>query len=840
MRRNRAPRQSDRRWSRRGSAALLGAVTAGAIALVPASGAGAATGRGPGTASTGSGGPLAFFTANAPYRRGVVPTVGWTRAHPGAGAGSATGQNTSSPLLTFAGGTDGVGVTTGHERVYLVFWGTQWGKETTVSGGYEGFSGDHSGLAPRLQAFFKGLGTNNENWSGVMTQYCEGVTVGATSCPSDTYHVAYPTGGALAGVWADTSGAAPAMASGAQIGAVSVSAAAHFGNTTAASNRDAQYFVVSPSGTNPDDFKAGGFCAWHDYTSDPWINVASPYGALAFTNFPFLPDLTGGCGANFVNPGPAGALDGVTIVGGHEYAETITDQFPRGGWSDSSGAENGDKCAWITPGYPGGAQDIKLATGSFPVQSTWANDSHGGTCEVSHPVVHNGDIITVSNPGDEATPTGNGVSLQIHASDTASSQKLTYTEMGLPSGLSISASSGVVSGIASGWGTYAVSIVVKDPTGSSATTGFNWTVGSPPATWQTTNTPNPSTSYNQLSGVSCPSKTSCTAVGIAEVSGSGYVPAVEVWNGQAWTITSYLAHIPGQLNSVSCPSTSFCAVVGVRSGASTGLLAAQWVNGQWELEAVPVPTGATGVGLQSVWCASPTQCLAVGRYSIVSGGLATAFALATRWDGHTWSLVSIPSPSHAISVLLNSISCSSASNCEAVGSETSGLGTILPLAEQWNGIAWTSQQIPTVAGAIGLDIASVACPAANACTAVGSSLWPLGAKPAMWRWSGTAWYVVLASPGPSGSSDSRLLSIACYSTSGCTAIGSWTTSSYVNLTWATTWNGSRWMIERTPDPSGAANSQLYSISCTSSTTCAAVGLWFASGGYAHNFVDQTL
>ncbi len=61
-------------------------------------------------------------------------------------------------------------------------------------------SGDPSGEAPYLQEFFKGLGTNNETWSGTATQYCDGVAVGAQSCPaSNTEHVAYPTGGALVG-----------------------------------------------------------------------------------------------------------------------------------------------------------------------------------------------------------------------------------------------------------------------------------------------------------------------------------------------------------------------------------------------------------------------------------------------------------------------------------------------------------------------------------------------------------------------------------------------------------------------------------------------------------------
>jgi len=86
----------------------------------------------------------------------------------------------------------------------------------------------------------------------------------------------------------------------------------------------------------------------------------------------------------------------VTIVGGHEYAETITDQNPPGGWLDASQAEDADKCAWISSGQ-GASQNITLATGTFAVQSTWANDFNGGAggCEISHAIVTNGGA-----PGD--------------------------------------------------------------------------------------------------------------------------------------------------------------------------------------------------------------------------------------------------------------------------------------------------------------------------------------------------------------------------------------------------------------------------------------------------------
>src|SRR6184192_3510702 len=135
--------------------------------------------------------------------------------------------------LSFGGGVDSIGVTSGAPKVYLVFWGTQWGTEGTNSNGYATFTGDPRNAAPYIQAWIKGLGTNGELWSGVMTQYCDGsqVAVGATSCPSGAPHVGYPSG-ALAGIWYDNSAASPSQASGKQLAAEAVKAAGHFGNTT--------------------------------------------------------------------------------------------------------------------------------------------------------------------------------------------------------------------------------------------------------------------------------------------------------------------------------------------------------------------------------------------------------------------------------------------------------------------------------------------------------------------------------------------------------------------------------------------------------------------------------
>lgn len=104
---------------------------------------------------------------------------------------------------------------------------------------------------------------------------------------------------------------------------------------------------------------------------------------IAYTNMPYVTDAGASCGANFNGLGPSA---GITIVGGHEFAETETDIFPSGGWLDGSGAENGDKCAWINSGQ-GAAANVALSNGTFAVQSLWSNAFPGksGGCVLQYP-----------------------------------------------------------------------------------------------------------------------------------------------------------------------------------------------------------------------------------------------------------------------------------------------------------------------------------------------------------------------------------------------------------------------------------------------------------------------
>jgi hypothetical protein len=88
------------------------------------------------------------------------------------------------------------------------------------------------------------------------------------------------------------------------------------------------------------------------------------------------------------------------------------------------------------------------------------------------------NTVTVTSPGNQSTAVGTAVSLQVQASDSASGQTLTYSATGLPAGLSINASSGLITGTPTTAGTSSVTVTAKDTTGATGSATFTWTVNS--------------------------------------------------------------------------------------------------------------------------------------------------------------------------------------------------------------------------------------------------------------------------------------------------------------------------------------------------------------------------
>jgi len=93
-----------------------------------------------------------------------------------------------------------------------------------------------------------------------------------------------------------------------------------------------------------------------------------------------------------------------------------------------------------------------------------------------------GNTVTVTNPGSKTATTGTPFSLQIQATDSNSSQTLTYSATGLPAGLTINSSTGLISGTPTTVQTSSVTVTAKDTTNASGSATFSIAVGSPGGT----------------------------------------------------------------------------------------------------------------------------------------------------------------------------------------------------------------------------------------------------------------------------------------------------------------------------------------------------------------------
>jgi hypothetical protein len=325
------------------------------------------------------------------------------------------------------------------------------------------------------------------------------------------------------------------------------------------------------------------------------------------------------------------------------------------------------------------------------------------------------------------------------------------------------------------------------------------------ATWRIQPTPNPSQGGGFLNAVACPLPSTCTAVG---ASNAGTL--AERWDGTRWTIqpTPNPSQGGGFLSGVACPSASSCTAVGGSNAFTPGArtLAERWDGTRWTIQPTPNPSQGGGF-LNGVACRSPSACTAAGN--------SNAGTLAERWDGTRWTIQPTPNPAGAQFAFLNTVACPSASACTAAGAYLNSAGTVQTLAERWNGTRWAIQPTPNRTAGLNFLI-GVDCAASSACTAAGFSADRSGIlRTLSERWNGTNW-TIQPTPNPAGAAPSQLASVSCTARSACTATGI-----AANLPLAERWDGARWRVQHTPAPAGGGF--LAAVSCISSVACTAVG-----------------
>jgi hypothetical protein len=292
--------------------------------------------------------------------------------------------------------------------------------------------------------------------------------------------------------------------------------------------------------------------------------------------------------------------------------------------------------------------------------------------------------------------------------------------------------------------------------------------------WSVAPSPNQGSGVNALYGVSCIGLTKCVAVGTYYANPTTDQTLVESWNGHAWSITPSPNQGSGGnlLVGVSCTSSTDCVAAGEYGNASNiqQTLVESWNGTAWSITPSP-DQGSGSNNLNGVSCTGPTSCVAVGDYS---GNPIPTLNLVESWNGTAWSITPSPDPAGAVNALFG-VWCTSSTNCMAVGFSKPSVPVLSEsvsqnLVESWNGTAWSITPSPDQ-GSAANNLNGLSCSSSTNCVAVGLYIIPSGSMPQnlVESWNGSAWSIT---PSPNqGGGNAGLLSVSCTSSTNCVAVG---------------------------------------------------------------------
>jgi hypothetical protein len=215
-------------------------------------------------------------------------------------------------------------------NVYSIFWGTSWGT----------YSGDKM---TGIDSFNAGFGSSN--YAKTSDEYSGSNGAVGPSATAHTHVV-------------DTS----AAAGGSSAQTILNEVAKEMSNGSVPLDTTGNgYYAVYVDLKRP---QSAGYCAWH---ASGTVNGKR-------VQFAFFWNLDGdaGCDPGDTTTGHSQGLAAIANVSGHELSEARTDPTSPGAWYDSSGQENGDKCAW-TFNVP----SVTFSNGThWMVQGEWSNAAY--------------------------------------------------------------------------------------------------------------------------------------------------------------------------------------------------------------------------------------------------------------------------------------------------------------------------------------------------------------------------------------------------------------------------------------------------------------------------------
>jgi len=343
--------------------------------------------------------------------------------------------------------------------------------------------------------------------------------------------------------------------------------------------------------------------------------------------------------------------------------------------------------------------------------------------------------------------------------------------------------------------------------------------GAATPSWSVVSSPSPPARANgALHAVACPSAAECFAVG----EGGDDAPLVGSWNGSAWSIRNGASPgssvVPPVLNAIACPTATNCIAVGQYRGGDAVLrsLIESWDGTGWQIVAGADPIGLAGQHLAGVACTDLSNCWAVGWATDTSDPtIAVDHADIEHWDGTSWSLLGGIEPPGAFSSRLSGVACTGTADCVAVGTvEMSSRGGWQPLIAGWDGASWTPVTNPALP--TGGRLLGVTCPDGTTCFAVGAETSSGDDTPLGERISGST-VSVEATPDQGSVAHSDLRGITCTSASTCFAVGTTHSSPLVDHRTSAGWSTT--VDADTNDGGGSFDG----VACVSETRCVAVG-----------------
>jgi hypothetical protein len=327
--------------------------------------------------------------------------------------------------------------------------------------------------------------------------------------------------------------------------------------------------------------------------------------------------------------------------------------------------------------------------------------------------------------------------------------------------------------------------------------------------WRVASSPDEGEGGAVLSGISCPSTSRCVAVGyyrpaefpLQATSAPPTYPLIETFNGGHWRIATS-PHVPPNsiLVSVSCPSVTTCVAVGYTTrntndgNAEETIFVESMNDNVWRVMATP-SSPDTSSGLSAVSCPAPSSCVAVGNVAPRVSPSATA-PLIESLDGGHWSVTPLPPVAKGRGILYD-VACQARGRCVAVGSTEAHRASGAALVLSSEGASW--QPNPAAMEQSGdISLTTVACSSGANCVVAGTSLASLDASPEkiVARVGATTWQKLDVV-----STTANINAIACGDQQGCLLVGSATKNSFGNTTAVVAaLSGDTWTSESTPAP----------------------------------------